>query len=141
MNDTKEPTQAQSADLTEEVQQQSMQMWVGAGTTLVVLLVFALQLYKYNSDQEKIAAQKKAAQQAAIAEAQAQEFWRKNEIIELKKERDLLLEKIKSESRMIQWGIDRQASPTVIEQAKARRDVHQKRLDAVKEELKKLRNY
>ena len=140
MNDTKDNTKIHSAELTDEAHPHRIQTWIGAATTLVVLLIFGLQLYKRNASQEKIAAQKKAAQQAAVAEAHAQEFWRKNEVIELKKERDLLLEKIKSESRMVQWGVDRQANPTVIEQAKARRDTHQKRLDVVKDELKKLRS-
>ena len=64
----------------------------------------------------------------------------KNELKELKKEREELLKRIESESRMIKWGYDRQASPTVIEQAKARREVHQKRLDEVKKEIIKVRD-
>ena len=137
MNDTNDK---KPEELSDEEKQHQMHMWIGSITTLIVLVAFGLLLFQHSMDEEKIAAQKRAAQQAAIEDAQREAFWKKNELKELKKERDQLLKRIESESRMIKWGYDRQASPTVIEQAKARREVHQKRLDEVKKEIIKVRD-
>jgi len=137
LNDTNEK---EPEELSEEEKKHRMHMWIGSITTLVVLIVFSLLLFRHLMEEEKIVAQKKAAQQAAIEDAQREAFWKKNALKEFKEEREQLLKRIESESRMIQWGYDRQASPTVIEQAKARREAHQKRLDEVNKQIIKLRD-
>ena len=137
MNDTNEKN---TEELSDEERQHRLHLWIGVTTTLIAVTALGILILKHSMDEDKIVAQKQAAQQAAIEEAQRQAFWKKNELKELKKEREELLKRIESESRMIKWGYDRQASPTVIEQAKARREVHQKRLDEVKKEIIKVRD-
>ena len=127
-------------ELAEEERLHRQHIMIGVAATMVMLMAVGLQVAKYSMDDEKVLLDKKAAQQAAIEDAQRHDFWIKEEIKEFKKERDILLKKIESESRMIQWGLERQTSPTVVQQAKSRREKHQKRLEVVKKQIYKLRD-
>jgi hypothetical protein len=127
-------------ELSEEERIHRQHIMIGAVATVVMLLAVGLQLARYNMDDAKVLLQKQAAQQAAIEEAQRNDFGIKEEIKEFKKEREVLFKKIDSESRMIQWGVERQTNPTVVQQAKSRRDKHQQRLEFVKKQISKLRD-
>lgn len=127
-------------ELAEEERLHRQHIMIGIAATLVMVTAVGLQVVKLSMDDNQVRLEKKAAQQAAIEDAQRHDFWVKEELKEFKKERDVLLKKIESESRMIQWGLERHTSPTVVQQAKSRRELHQKRLEVVKKQIYKLRN-
>ena len=127
-------------ELAEEERLHRQHIMIGIAATLVMVTAVGLQVVKLSMDDNQVQLEKKAAQQAAIEDAQRHDFWVKEELKEFKKERDVLLKKIESESRMIQWGLERHTSPTVVQQAKSRREQHQKRLELVKKQIYKLRD-
>jgi hypothetical protein len=135
----KEGPKGKKKELTEEELHHRNQVWVGIGATFVLLLAIGLQVWKYNLENDKLRAQRQVEKVQAARNAVQNAFWVKEETKTLKKERDLLLIKIENESRMIQWGMERSTDPTVVEQARHRRDKHQKKLDQIKKELAKLR--
>ena len=124
---------------TEEELHHRNQVMIAIGATSVLLLAIGLQIFKYNIESEKMKTERVTTRQLAKQEAAQNAFWLKEEIKGYKAERDLLLKKIESESRMIQWGLERSRDSTVVEQAKDRRKKHQKKLEEVKKKLAELR--
>lgn len=135
----KEAPKGKKKELTEEELHHRNQVWLGIGATSVLILAIGLQVWKYNLENEKLRVQKQAEQVQAARAAVQNAFWVKEELKALKKQRDVLLKKIENESRMIQWGLERSTDPTVVEQAKHRRAIHQQKLEQVKHDLAKLR--
>lgn len=126
-------------ELSDQEQEHRTHLWIGLGTTLISLLALSLHWWKHTLDLESLRVRREA-EQAQVARAAAQHrFWLKEEIKSLKNQQEGLLKKIANESRMIRWGHERGADPTVVEQAEARRRKYQVKLEAVQKKLNRLR--